>query len=316
MKRASIAVALCALSSLVAIPPAHATFHIMVIEQVFTGLEQAPHAQYVMLRMQAPFQTAVFGQPFPVFDAAGDPLETFAAFCANATACSLPAVSPACAANDCPKPANANNHNVLAATPWAQGLFCVTADLLATGVLPYPNGRVCFGDCDLRPDCGSGPVDCVAYGDFTGDNAPFGNPAMSPMLGEALLADPLRQNQFLKPNDPLLDNSKGFSVGSPAPVNFHGDVGAIDGVAGDSGGNGVVSARDVDAEVEVLFKADRRCDLPALQRGADANFDTRVGAADIIATIRIVASAPAAELPAAEHAVADRAVGHSERSAS
>jgi hypothetical protein len=272
----------------------------MVIEQVFTGLEQAPHAQYVMLRMQGPLQTAVFSQPFPVFDAAGNSLGTFAAFCANHSACSLPAASPACAAHDCPAPIDANGRNVLAATPWAQDLFCVTADLLATGVLPFPDGRACFGDCDLRPDCGSGPVDCVAYGNFTGDNAPFGSPAMSPMLGEALVADPLRKNQFLKPNDPLLDNSKGFSVDIPAPVNFHGDVGAIDGVAGDSGGNGVVDARDVDAEVEVLFKTDRRCDLPALQRGADANFDTRVGAADVIATILIVTSSPSAELPAAE----------------
>jgi hypothetical protein len=301
MRRASIAVAVGTLSSLVVILPAHATFHIMVIEQVFTGLEQAPHAQYVMLGMQAPLQTAVFSQPFPVFDAAGNSLGTFAAFCANRTACSLPQASPACAANDCPNPIDAANRNVLAATPWAQGLFCVTADLLATGVLPYPNGRACFGDCDLRPDCGSGPVDCVAYGDFTGDNAPFGNPAMPPMLGEALVADPLRQNQFLKPNDPLLDNSKGFSVGTPAPVNFHGDMGAIDGVAGDPEGSGVVDAGAVHAEVSVLFTADLRCNLPAAQRGADANFDTRVGAADVTATVQIVTTtAPTAEPPAGE----------------
>ncbi|HVO23158.1 MAG TPA: hypothetical protein VMW56_05965 [Candidatus Margulisiibacteriota bacterium] len=299
MRRASIAVLLCTLSSFVAILPAQATFHIMVIEQVFTGFQQAPHAQYVMLRMQAVLQTAVFGQPFPVFDAAGNPVGTFAAFCANPSACSLPAVSPACAAKDCPNPIDANNRNVLAATPWAQELFCVTADVLATGVLPYPDGRACFGDCDLRPDCGSGPVDCVAYGNFTGDNAPFGSPAMSPMLGEALVADPLRQNQFLKPNDPLLDNSAGFSVGAPAPVNFHGDVGAIDGVAGNPEGSGVVDARDVDAEVAVLFETDRRCSLPPAQRGADANFDTRVNAADVVATIRILGSPPSAELPKA-----------------
>jgi hypothetical protein len=311
MRRASMAVAVCTLSSLVATLPAQATFHIMVIEQVFPGLEQAPHAQYVMLRMQALLQTAVFGQPFPVFDAAGNPLGTFAAFCANRSACSLPAASPACAANDCPKPVDANNRNVLAATLWAQELFCVTADLLATGMLPYPDGRACFGDCDLRSESGSGPVDCVAYGNFTGDNAPFGSPAVSPMLGEALLANPARQNQFLPQNDELLDNSKGFTVGTPAPANFHGDVGAIDGVAGDAGGDGVADAADVATEVSVLFKADRRCSLRAVQQGADANFDTRVSAADIVATIRIVA--PAAELPVAQRAGGERR--HSERSA-
>jgi hypothetical protein len=288
-RRASAVVAACMVSILGTILPAHATFHIMVVDQVFFGLEQAPHAQYVMLRMQAPFQTAVFSQPFPVFDAAGNSLGTFGAFCANRSACSLPAASPACGANDCPNPFDADNRNVLAATLWGQELFCVTADLLATGALPYPDGRACFGDCDLRSDCGSGPVDCVAYGNFTGDNAPFGSPAVSPMLGEALLADPARQNQFLPQNDELLDNSKGFTVGIPAPANFHGDVGAIDGVAGDAGGDGVADAADVATEVSVLFEADRRCSLRAAQQGADANFDTRVSAADIVATIRIVA---------------------------
>ena len=292
IRRASAVIAVCVVNLLGTLLPASATFHIMVVDQVFPGLEQAPQAQYVMLRMQAPFQTAVFSQPFPVFDAAGNSLGTFAAFCANRSACSLPAASPACAAGGCPGPFDADGRHVLAATPWAQDLFCVTADLLATGVLPYPDGRACFGDCDLRPDCGSGPVDCVAYGDFTGNNAPFGSPTMSPMLGEALVADPMRQNQFLKPTDPLLDNSKGFSVGMPTPTNFHGDIGAIDGVAGDSQGNGVADTKDVDVEVAVLFETDRRCSLPAAQRGADANFDTRVNAADVIATVRIVAGAP------------------------
>ncbi len=295
IRRASAVVAVCVVSVLGTVLPARATFHIMVVDQVFPGLPQAPHAQYVMLRMQAPFQTAVFSQPFPVFDAAGNPLGTFAAFCANRTACSLPTASPACQAGGCPGPFDADGRNVLAATPWAQDLFCVTADLLASGVLPYPDGRACFGDCDLRPDCGSGPVDCVAYGNFTGNNDPFGSPAMSPVLGEALVADPLRQNQFLKPNDPLLDNSKGFSVGVPRPTNFHGDIGAIDGVAGDSEGNGVADMADVDAEVHVLFKEDRRCNLPTEQRGADANFDTRVSVADVIATIRIITTASTAE---------------------
>jgi hypothetical protein len=279
--------------SLVTALPAFATFHIIVIDQVFLGLEQAPHAQYVMLRTQAPLQTAVFGQPFPVFDAAGNSLGTFGTFCSAVplSMCSLPAVSPACAAGGCPSPFEAADRPILAATRWAQELFCVTADLPATGVLAYPNGRVCWGDCSLRGDCASGPVDCVAYGNFTGDNAPFGAPAMTPMLGEALVADPDRPNRFLTPNDPLLDNSLGFTAGAPAPENFHGDSGAIDGVAGDPQGTGVLGADDLDAELAVLFETDRRCSLPAARRGADANFDTRVNAADVIATIRIVTTA-------------------------
>ena len=48
---------------------------------------------------------------------------------------------------------------------------------------------------------------------------------------------------------------------------------------------------DIAAEVAVLFETNWRCSLPATRRGADANFDTRVSAADVIATIRIVAAA-------------------------
>ena len=294
MRRASAAVALFAVSTFVNVVPAHATFHIIVVDQVFPGIEQAPHAQYVMLRTQAPVQTAVYGQPLPVFDAAGNPLGTFGTFCATPRqSCILPAVSPACSAGDCPQPFDSNGRHILAATAWAEELFCITADLVATGVLPYPNGRVCWGDCDLRTDCGSGPVDCVAYGSYTGDNAPFGSPAMSPMLGEALVANPARQNQFLlaPPNNPLLDSSMGFSAGAPTPENFHGDHGAIDGVAGDPEGTGMLDVGDIAAEVAVLFETNRRCSLPATRRGADANFDTRVSAADVIATIRIVAAA-------------------------
>jgi hypothetical protein len=266
----------------------------MVVDQVFAGVELAPQAQYVMLRTQAPVQTAVYGQPLPVFDAAGNPLGTFGTFCTTPKqSCVLPAVSPACSAGGCPQPFDSDGRHILAATPWAEELFCLTADLVATGVLQYPNGRVCFGDCDVRTDCGSGPVDCVAYGSYTGDNTPFGSPAMSPMLGEALVADPARQNQFLlaPPNNPLLDNSKGFSAGAPTPENFHADRGAIDGLAGDPEGTGVLDVDDIAAEVAVLFETNRRCSLPATRRGADANFDTRVSAADVIATIRIVAAA-------------------------
>ncbi len=292
MRRASAAVALLSVSIVLVALPAKATYHLMVIEQVFLGLTEAPHAQYVLLRTQAPLQTAVYGQPFSVSNAAGNSVGTFGTFCTTPRqSCVLPAVSPACRGGGCPQPFDSNGRAILAATPWAQDLFCVVADLVATGVLPYPDGRVCFGDCAVQPGlCPSGPVDCVAYGAFTGNNAPFGTPAVAPLPGQALVADPARQNQFLAPGGTLLDNSIGFSAGTPAPQNFHGDSGAVDGSAGDPEGTGVFDENVLDAEVRVLFEADRRCALPAARRGADANLDTRVNAADLIATLLIVAT--------------------------
>ena len=287
MKRASVAFLMFTTTVLLAASPAHATFHIMVVDQMFPGFEEAPGAQYVVLRMELPLQIAVFGQPLPIYDASGTSEGNFAAFCATPrSSCSFPVVSPACAAGGCPDAFASNNSRIFVATRWAQDLFCLTADLLATKNLPYPAGRVCFGDCSLRTDCGDGPVDCVAYGSFTGNNGPFGSPAVSPMLGQALVASPDRTNQFIGGH--LLDDSLGFSIGTPMPKNYHGDVGALDGLAGDPDGTGVLDIGEVAEEVDVLFEASRRCALPAMRRGADANLDTRIGAADVIATIKIV----------------------------
>lgn len=291
MKKASLAVTLFTAVALLAASRASATFHIMVIDQMFPGFTEAPQAQYVMLHTQAAVQTLVHGQPLPMLGASGNSLGSFGTFCTTANTCDLPKVSPACSAGGCPSAIASNDRRILVATPWAQGLFCVTADLLATQLLPYPDGRVCFGDCSVQPGlCPAGPVDCVAYGDFTGNNGVFGSPAVSPMLGEALVASPDRKNQFLNGGN-LLDNAVGFSIGMPTPRNFHGDMGALDGVAGDPEGTGVLDEDDIAAEVNVLFEADRRCALPAARRGADANLDTRVNAADVIATIQIVNAA-------------------------
>jgi len=305
-----------------------ATYHVMVIQEVFPGFAQAPAAQYVVLRTQSDLQTLVHGQVLPTFDASGSSAGAFASFCPLARPqCDLPQVSPACAGGGCPSFLQGNDSRILVATPWAAGLLCVTPDLVATGTLPYPDGRVCFGN--VGPFAGgclaTGGVDCVAYGQFTGDNGVFEDPAPALSLGMALSAAPERPSQCHAPglaamglcvagsqaNAPcdaaedcpggscaecpepncqsLVNNAEGFDYGAPAPRNFHGDVGALDGVAGDADGSGVTNAEDVDAEVASLFAGGRRCDLEAERRGADANLDTRVGAADVVAVVQAVA---------------------------
>ena len=288
MHKALVAVAFTA-AVLAAAVPANATFHIIIIDQMFPGFEAAPGAQYVVLRMESDLQTFVHKQSLPTSDASGNPRAPFAAFCSASTGqCDLPTVSPACADGTCPTFDQGNDARVLVATPWAQDLFCITADLVATGSLAYPDGRVCWA-ASCKPFCANvSPVDCLAYGTFTGDNAPFGNPAVSPPLGQALVASPDRQGQFNGGN--LLDDAMGFSIGAAAPVNFHRDVGSLDGLAGDPDATGRLEADNVDAEVAVLFEADRRCALLAARRGADANLDTRINAADVVATLRIVSS--------------------------
>jgi len=327
MKRTWLTMGLCGALLLTA-PPARATYHFMVIDQMFPGFEEAPAAQYVVLRMQQALQTVVHGQEILTEDAAGNPQAPFAAFCTTRGQCDLPRVSPACPTpDDCPSVVDANDKSILIATTWAQGLFCLTADLTATGSVPYPDGRVCFGDTGaFGPSCtADGPVDCVAYGAFTGDNGIFGAPAEVPVLGEALVTAAARQDQCNTatlgamavcvggdlPNMActmvadcprgacvqcpaggcrvLLSSAVGFSAGTPIPRNFHGDFGRIDGVAGDADGSGGVDGADVGEEARILFEAEDRCDLPTVRRGSDANFDTHVNAADIVATVRIAA---------------------------
>jgi len=302
--------------------PANATYHVVVIDQMFPGFEPAPGAQFVMLRNEFAAQTFVHRQTISTFGPDGTALTNFAAFCST---CDLPASSPACTQGDCPDAFGGNDAHVLIATAWARDLFCVTPDLLATGTLPYPDGRVCWADTGrvFGPTClATGPVDCVAYGQFSGDNGLFGTPVASPPLGQALVGEPARLAQcdlvidrtavcvggddanMACPPSPctngtcetcpqgscrsLLSSAAGFSAGAPTPQNFHGDLGAIDGVAGDAQGTGTVDPGDVRAELDTLFEADHRCDLPTTRRGADANFDTRISAADLIVTVQIV----------------------------
>ncbi len=328
MKKAFTAVVALTIGALLATSPANATFHIMVIDQVFFGFPGAEAAQYVMLRPEAGLQVFVHDQVINTFDASGAALTPFGTFCHT---CNLPNGSPACADHGCPPIDKSNDTRILVATAWARDLFCVTPDLLATGSLPFPDGRVCFGDVgrEFGPSClaMTGPVDCVAYGSFTGDNGTFGNPAEAPTLGEALGGAAGRQAQCLLQTDTsavcvggtaantscaqsptcpggtctpcpngscrgLLDGAVGFSSAPPAPQNYHGDLGMLDGLAGDAEGNGTVDDTDVDAAVNVLFEGgtNRRCGLPAATRGADANLDTRLSAADVTATLQIVAT--------------------------
>jgi len=90
-----------------------------------------------------------------------------------------------------------------------------------------------------------------------------------------------------------VDVAVGFGVGKPKPQNYHGDIGNA-GVPGDSQGSGLFDADEVAGVVEVMFEfADQRC-APMLEpsrRGADANLDTVITAADIVATIKLVAAA-------------------------
>lgn len=253
MKRA-LGFTLTVLFTLCLASPAAAIFHRVVIEQLFFGTEGAPRAQYLMLRTLDTGQVYVATQSMPTQNPDGSPAGSFGTFTKSFTMHTAPGVA------------------ILAGTQEAQDLFCVAMDQIVDGTLLFPDGRVCFGLWDYLDGKGFRPVDCIAYGNYSAATEPYLPPAMTPELGMALVRASETDN-----------NQHDFVLLPPMPQNNPGAVGMIDGVAGDTDGDGGVDGADIEALARLLFNASKRCDLEAASRGADANVDTRLGAADLIA---------------------------------
>ena len=170
---------------------AWAPFHIVAIDQVFFGTPDCPNAQYVMLRILQNGMSFVASQRIRTQAAAGGDAGDFGTFANNL-------------------PNGANGAAMIMGTADAAALFGIDMDQEASGQLVFEDGRVCFGQF------GAGPVDCVAYGDYTGDNGNGGAPAVAPVRGMALI----RQGNT---NDDEAD----FALGTAAPRNNDGDVGVL-----------------------------------------------------------------------------------------
>lgn len=167
---ASFGLAACILALGLASSPALATFHLMVIQEVFPGpppdapgpsLTPDQRGQYVMLRMTSSGQNLVTGTSIRVEDADGNVLGSFGSFTASAgTGGALGCVWPNCPA-------------VLMGTQAARNLFTFNFDKLVNGqagrvALPLSGGRVCFLS-------GISVMDCVAWGNFDCNRAAPGS---------------------------------------------------------------------------------------------------------------------------------------------
>jgi hypothetical protein len=191
----------CAVPALAALILVHAErawapYHVVVVDQVFFGTEDCPNAQYVQMRLLTSGMRFVANQEVTTQNADGSAGPDFGVF-ANAV------------------PEGMAGDTFIMGTADAAGLFGISMDEEATGSLALPDGRVCFGA--FPPPAGP-PVDCVAYGNFTGDNAGGGDPAVAAQLGMALTREGDDQNG---------DDATDFMLAAPAPRNNAGDVGAL-----------------------------------------------------------------------------------------
>jgi hypothetical protein len=185
-----------------AAPAAHAAFHFMSIREVFPGTTSDPNAQYVMLQMYFGGQNFVATHFVRVYDSSGGTLGTF--------------TFPSMVDN------GANQDTILIATPEAETLFGITADLTMTAVIPLSAGAVCFD-----------APDCVSWGNFTGNGSllsPAGTPysmATGLQIGHAIRRDISAGNPaLLEAGDDTNDSANDFDCADTAqPINNDGDSG-------------------------------------------------------------------------------------------
>ena len=142
-------------------PLVQASFHNMKVVEVFPGTAAAPNAQYVVLQMWTAGQNSVGGHMVTVYNSTGVLLGTgtftFAGGVGNGS----------------------NQDKILIATAQAATFFNLSADLvMPSAVIPLSGGKVCFD---------ASPMDCVAWGDYSGSSAGVGaplNPVSAPIVGD------------------------------------------------------------------------------------------------------------------------------------
>jgi len=177
------------------VEPAHASFHLIMVVQVFPGFASAPNAQFVELQMYAPDQNFVAGQSILVYDSTGGFLRQFAF---NSVVDN-----------------GADQATLLVATSQAQTLFGVVPDAVMDPVLDPAGGKVCY----------TGSNDCVAWGNYSGSSVGVGNP-VSPSglpLGQSAQRRLDRGTPgILDPADDTDDCATDFVLGPPTPQNNAG----------------------------------------------------------------------------------------------
>ena len=192
--------------------PAQAVFHFMKVVEVFPGTAASPNAQYVVIQMYVSGQQFVSGHAVTVFNPAGSPIATFT-FPGNL-------------------PNGANQAKILIATPDAASFFGLSADLVMSPALLAAGGKVCFAD----------PVDCVAWGSYSGPATGVGTPfnvaaGLQPGRAAIRRLNIAGSATVLDAGDDTNNCANDFVSGLPAPRNNAGMLGTIPSA---TCGNGIV----------------------------------------------------------------------------
>jgi hypothetical protein len=218
----------------------------MKIVEIFPGTSSDPTAQYIMLEMYARFQNFVLGQPVTIFDASGTPLGTF--------------TFQSDVAN------GADRSTILIATPDAEALFGVTADLTMTPVIDAAGGAVCYAE----------GIDCVAWGSFS-------NPTALPAPPDTIFNAPTGLTPGMAIHRDITDgfgDVTSFALAPPAPENNAGQTGTL-GCVGDCSGDGQVTVDEILTMVNIGLGS---APLSECEPG-DANGDGQITVDEILTAV-------------------------------
>jgi len=190
-RRAAVAAIGALALLLVAAQPALATFHEMMIREVYPGSAAHPNSEYVELQMWAPGQNLVEGHRISVYGASGSLLGT-ATFAHDVAG-------------------DANQSTLVAATAEAEAEFGFAADAaMPPGLLDPAGGAVCWES-----------LDCASWGSFSGTTpSPTGSPAAPGGIPDGMA---LRRTiepgcpTLLEPGDDHDNSAADFAAVFPGP---------------------------------------------------------------------------------------------------
>lgn len=176
---------------LLAAQPALATFHEMMIREVYPGSAAHPNSQYVELQMWSPGQNLVDGHRISFFDKSGSPVGT-ATFAHDVSG-------------------DVNQSTLVAATAEAEAEFGFAADAaMASSLLDPAGGAVCWES-----------LDCASWGSFSGAlPSPAGSPASPGGIPDGMA---LRRTiepgcgTLLEPGDDRNNSATDFAAVFPGP---------------------------------------------------------------------------------------------------
>ena len=140
-----IFLAFCAFSIVFLAPtqPALATFHLVMIDEVYAGSAAQPQSSYVELQMYDSGQNFVNNHSVVLYDATGGTIGTF----------TFPADLPG---------DGANQQTMLIGDGGVEAAFGVKPDLVSSAFnVPAAGGAACWAE-----------LDCVSWGNFTGSTSP------------------------------------------------------------------------------------------------------------------------------------------------